>query len=187
VENVDDLQIIELYFQRDEQAIWETDIKYGGLCRTIAYNILRNHQDAEECVNDTYAGVWKAIPPVRPGSLRAFVGRIARNLSLKRLEFMERKKRSVYILVSFEELADVLPDERYAPGTEDEDVGKLISIFLRSQKEEIRGIFVRRYYFFDSIDEIARRYACTRGKVRNRLYYTRKKLREYLIREGVEI
>ena len=91
---MDDLRIIELYFGRDEQAIKETDAKYGKLCHSIAYNILNNHEDSEECVNDTYVGVWNAIPPTRPNNFMSFVCRIARNLSLKRLEFMKREKRS---------------------------------------------------------------------------------------------
>ena len=112
VNNMDDLRIIELYFERDEQAIKETDVKYGKLCHSIAYNILNNHEDSEECVNDTYVGVWNAIPPTMPNNFMSFVCRIARNLSLKRLEFMKREKRSADVLLSLDELASVLPDER---------------------------------------------------------------------------
>lgn len=184
---MDDPKIIELYFERDEQAIRETDAKYGRLCRSIAYNILNNHEDSEECVNDTYAGVWNAIPPTRPNNFMAFVCKIARNLSLKRLEFMKREKRSPEVLISLEELAAVLPDERYAPDASDQDVGKLISKFLRSQKEDIRNVFIRKYYFFDSVGEIAERYSFTESKVKNMLFYTRNKLKDYLIKEGVQI
>ena len=187
VDNIDDLRIIELYFERDEQAIKETDAKYGKLCRSIAYNILNNHEDAEECVNDTYVGVWNAIPPTRPNNLIAFVCKITRNLSFKRLEFVKRKKRSADVLLSLDELASVLPDGRYAPDVNDEDVGKLISKFLRTQKEEVRNVFIRKYYFFDSIGEIAERFGFTKSKVKNMLFYTRNKLRDYLIKEGVEI
>lgn len=184
---MDDPKIIELYFERDEQAIRETDAKYGRLCHSIAYNILNNHEDSEECVNDTYAGIWNAIPPTRPNNFMAFVCKIARNLSLKRLEFMKREKRSPEVLISLEELAAVLPDERYAPDASDEDVGKLISKFLRSQKEDIRNVFLRKYYFFDSVGEIAERYSFTESKVKNMLFYTRNKLKDYLIKEGVQI
>ena len=155
---MDDLRIIELYFERDEQAIKETDAKYGKLCHSIAYNILNNHEDSEECVNDTYVGVWNAIPPTRPSNFMSFICKIARNLSLKRLEFMQREKRSADVLLSSDELAAVLPDERYAPDVSDEDVGKLISKFLRTQKEDARNVFIRKYYFFDSIGEIAERF-----------------------------
>ena len=184
---MDDLKIIELYFERDEQAIKETDAKYGKLCHSIAYNILNNHEDSEECVNDTYVGVWNAIPPTRPNNFMSFVCKIARNLSLKRLEFMKREKRSADILLSLDELALVLPDERYAPDLNDEDVGKLISKFLRAQKKDVCNVFIRKYYFFDSIGEIAECFGFTESKVKNMLFYTRKKLRNYLIEEGVEI
>lgn len=184
---MDDLKIIELYFERDEQAIRETDAKYGKLCRSIAYNILNNHEDSEECANDTYWGVWNAIPPTRPNNFMAFVCKIARNLSLKRLEFMKREKRSQAVLVSLEELEAVLPDDRIAPDVSDEDLGKLISGFLRSQKKDARNVFIRKYYFFDSIGEIAERYSFKESKVKNMLFYTRNKLKDYLIKEGVEI
>lgn len=113
--------------------------------------------------------------------------KIARNLSLKRLEFMKRKKRSAEIILSLDELAAVLPDERYAPDVSDEDVGKLISKFLRSQEEYVRNVFIRKYFYFDSIREIAKRYSFTESKVKNMLFYTRNKLKDYLIKEGVEI
>ncbi len=184
---MDDLRIIELYFERDEEAIRETDLKYGRLCLSIAYNLLRSREDSEECVNDTYVGVWNAIPPTRPNNFMSFICKIARNLSLKRLEFKKREKRSADILISFEELADVLPDERFAPEISDEEVGRLISEFLRSQKESVANVFIRKYFFFDSIGEIAVRYSFTESKVKNMLFHTRNKLKDYLIKEGAEI
>ena len=184
---MDDMRIIELYFERNEQAIKETDLKYGKLCHSIAYNILNNREDSEECVNDTYVGVWNAIPPTRPNNFIAFICRITRNLSLKRLEFIKREKRSADVLLSFEELAAVLPDERYAPNISDEDIGKVISKFLRNEKEDAKNVFIRKYYFFDSIGEIAKRYSFTESKVKNMLFYTRNKLKDYLIKEGVGI
>ena len=184
---MDDQQIIDLYFDRNEQAITETDVKYGKLCHSVAYNILNNNEDSEECVNDTYIGVWNAIPPTRPNNFMAFVCRIARNLSLKRLEYLKREKRSADVILSLDELSAVLPDERYAPDVSDEDVGRLISQFLRTQKEDVRNVFIRKYYFFDSVKEIAERYSFTESKVKNMLFYTRNKLKDYLIKEGVEI
>ena len=184
---MDDPKIIELYFERNEQAIKETENKYGKLCQRIAYNILNDHEDAEECVNDTLSGIWNAIPPARPVNLMAFVSKIARNLSLKRLEFLSREKRCADMTVSLDELTDILPDERYVPDMSDEDVGKLISIFLHKQKKDVRKVFIRRYYFFDSIKEISEQFSFTESKVKNMLFNTRKKLKEYLIKEGVEI
>ena len=100
---------------------------------------------------------------------------------------MKRKKRSAEIILSLDELAAVLPDERYAPDVSDEDVGELISKFLRSQEEYVRNVFIRKYFYFDSIREIAKRYSFTESKVKNMLFYTRNKLKDYLIKEGVEI
>ena len=184
---MDDSKIIELYFERNETAIKETDLKYGKLCNRITYNILNNYEDAEECVNDTYVGVWNAIPPTRPNNFMSFVCRIARNISLKRLEFMKREKRSADVLISLQELEAVLPDDKYALDVSDEDIGKLISNFLYSQKEDVRNVFIRRYYFFDSIREIADNYSFSESKIKNMLFYTRNKLKDYLIKEGVEI
>lgn len=184
---MDDLSIIELYFSRDEQAIKETDQKYGKLCRKISYNILECKEDSEECVNDTYLGVWQAIPPARPRSLMAFVCAITRNLSLKRLESATAQKRSRSALVSLSELEDILPDESINDNLSDEVIGKLISRFLRRQKADVRNVFIRKYYFFDSISDISARYSFSESKVKNMLYHTRIKLREFLIKEGVQI
>ena len=184
---MDDLNIIELYFERNERAIRETDAKYGKLCYRIAYNILNNREDSEECVNDTYMGAWNAIPPARPDNFMAFLSKIARNLSLKRLEFLAREKRSAAIVLSLDELAGVLPDERFSPEASDEYVGVLISAFLRTQKADARNVFVRRYFFFDSIGEICARYSFTESKVKNMLFRTRNKLKEYLIKEGIDL
>ena len=184
---MEDQSIIDLYFARKEEAISETASKYGRLCHRIAYNILNNNEDSEECVNDTYSGVWNAIPPTRPDNLMAFVSRIARNLALKRLEYLKREKRSADVIVSLDELSEILPDERYAPGQDDSEVGKLISTFLRMQDPEVRKVFVRRYYFFDPISTIARQFSFTESKVKNMLFNTRRKLKNYLIKEGIEI
>ena len=184
---MEDERIVDLYFERNERAIKETDVKYGRLCYGIARNILSNHEDSEECVNDTYIGAWNAMPPTRPGCLKAFICRITRNLSLKKLEYLGREKRSSGITVSLDELAEVLPDERFSDRTGDEEAGALISTFLRAQKEDVRNVFVRKYFFFDSVEEIAARYSFTESKVKNMLFNTRRKLKEYLIKEGVEI
>ena len=184
---MEDPQIIELYFARDEQAIRETEVKYGKLCHRIAYNILNNREDAEECVNDTYVGVWNAIPPARPERFLPFVCKIARNLALKRLEFLTREKRSRAVLVSLHELEDVLPDDRIPPDLQDEEIGRLIGDFLREQKEDVRNVFVRKYFYFDSIAEIAERYAFTESKVKNMLFHTRNKLKVYLTKKGFDL
>lgn len=113
---MEDQQIIALYFQRQEQAIQETDRKYGRLCHGIAVNVLSDRQDSEECVNDTYLAVWHQIPPTRLMSFRAFLCGITRNLALKKLEWRQAAKRRCPGTVSLEELENLLPDERFAPG-----------------------------------------------------------------------
>lgn len=184
---MDDLMIIELYFARNEQAIKETDIKYGKLCFNMANNILFNDEDSEECVNDTYLSVWNKIPPTRPNNFRAFISKILRNLSMKKLEFNRALKRSQNVTISYTELEEVLPDTRTAPEWEYENLGKIISDFLQDEKEDARNVFIRKYYFFDSISDIAERYSFTESKVKNMLYHSRIKLREFLKKEGIEV
>ena len=184
---MDDLNIIELYFARDEQAIKETDAKYGKLCHSIAYNILNNNEDSEECVNDTYIGVWNAIPPTRPNNFMAFLCKITRNISLKRIEAMARQKRSQATIVTLDELAEILPDESIGENISNDNLTELISDFLRKEKADVRNVFIRKYYFFDSVGDISKRYSFTEDKVKSMLYHTRKKLKDYLIKEGVEI
>ena len=184
---MDDLMIIELYFARNEQAIKETDIKYGKLCFSMANNILSNDEDSEECVNDTYLSVWNKIPPTRPNNFRAFICKIVRNLSMKKLEFNRALKRTQNVTVSYTELEEILQDTRTAPEWEYENLGKIISDFLQHEKEDARNVFIRKYYFFDSISDIAERYSFTESKVKNMLYHSRNKLRECLKKEGIEV
>ncbi|HHV97467.1 MAG TPA: sigma-70 family RNA polymerase sigma factor [Clostridiaceae bacterium] len=184
---MDDLMIIELYFARDEQAIKETDVKYGKLCYNLANNILGNNEDSEECVNDTYLSVWNKIPPTRPNNFMAFICKIVRNLSMKKLDFNRALKHTQNITASFSELEEILSYTRTVPNCEYEELGKLISNFLRQEKEDARNVFIRRYYFFDSISDIASRYSFTESKVKNMLYRSRNKLREYLKKEGIEV
>lgn len=184
---MDDLMIIELYFARDEKAITETDIKYGRLCFTVAINILGNDEDSDECVNDTYLSVWNKIPPTRPNNFMAFICKITRNLSIKRLDYNKARKRSPKSIVSFSELEDVLPDNHIAPDVENAEIGKLISGFLNREKPDSRAVFIRKYWFFDSVSDIAARYSFSESKVKNMLYHSRKKLRDYLRKEGVEV
>lgn len=184
---MEDLEIIALYTRRDEGAIAQTDAKYGKLCRRVAIGILGDAGDAEECVNDAYLGVWNAIPPARPDSLMAFIARITRNLSLKRVEAMSRQKRAAAALLSLDELAEVLPDESIADDFRDEDIGAAISRFLGAERETVRNVFIRKYYYFDSIGEIAKRYGYTEAKVKSMLFHTRSRLKKYLIKEGIEL
>lgn len=184
---MDDRQIIELFFARDENAIRETDRKYGKLCFHVADNLLGNREDAEECVNDTYLALWNRIPPTRPDRFTAFLCGITRNLSLKKLEASNAKKRSAEAEISFSELETAIPDDRFAPGMTDEEVGRLISAFLRSEKKLDRVVFLRRYWFFDSVGTIAEMYALSESNVKSKLFRTRNRLRDYLKKEGFDL
>jgi len=185
---MEDKSIIELYFARNEQAINETSAKYGKLCYSIAHNILNNNEDTEECVNDTYLALWNTIPPAHPENLLPYIYKIVRNISFDKLDFSLREKRSKNnIVVSLSELEYVLSDDGMRTDISTEELGHLISKFLKSQKEDTRNVFIRKYFFFDSISDISKRYSFTESKVKNMLYHTRKKLKDYLQREGIRL
>lgn len=186
---MEDSAIIDLYWQRDQSAISETDVKYGSFLRNISWNILRSHGDAEECVNDTYLRTWNAIPPTRPSAFQAWLGRIARNLSLDRWKQSKAQKRggdSMEILLG--ELDECVPAPRGTEqALEDQELADLISAFLQTLPAESRIIFLQRYWCGQDLDDIARKLDCGQGKVKSSLFRTRKALRAYLRQEGVAI
>lgn len=184
---MEDREIIDLYFARDEQAIAQTETKYGRICMSIAGNTLHSREDSEECVNDTYLTAWNLIPPERPRKFPAYLAKIVRNLSLKYLERSQARKRSPEPTLSFEELSFILPDERISDIMEEQQLGWIISDFLRTEKEEARRVFLRKYWFFDSISEIAQRYGYSENKVKSMLLRTRNRMREYLRKEGFDV
>lgn len=184
---MEDIQIVMLYFDRSESAISESDRKYGKILRSLSFSYLSSREDAEECVNDTYAGIWNAIPPARPDNLTAFVCRVARNLALKRLASLSRQKRDRAMTVSLSELEEILPDECIANGRDEGEIAALISDFLRTEKVDARNVFIRKYYFFDSVETIARQYGFSQSKVKSMLYHTRNRLKEYLKGENITI
>ncbi len=184
---MEDFQIIKLYFARDEMAIKETEYKYGCLCFRIAHNILFNIEDTEECVNDTYLGAWNAIPPKNPNNFMAFICKITRNLSLKRLDYNMAHKRTPELIASFDELEWVLSDNQIEDKVCDEDIGAAISKFLKTELAENRNIFIRKYWFCDSIKTISEEYGFSEEKVKSMLYRTRNRLKDYLVKEGIAI
>lgn len=185
---MNDERIIELFFERSEQAIKELDKKYGRVCYGVSYNILNNRQDAEECVNDAYLGAWNSIPPARPSRLLAFVCKIVRNISLRRYEQNTAAKRNSRYDVVMEELEDCLAS---AATVEEElaesELTEVIESFLDSLSKENRVIFMRRYWFSDTYAHIAKRVGLTEKNVSVRLTRIRKELREYLSERGVLI
>lgn len=184
---MEDRWIIDLFFERKEEALAQTQAKYGRLCYKIAYNILKDRADTEESVSDAYLQLWNKIPPERPNNFMAFVCKIVRNLSLKKLEYNSAKKRSSHAVVSMSELEETLPDHRYAQEIEDESLGKLINEFLHGEKEAARNVFIRRYYFYDDIADIAEQYGFSPSKVKSMLFHSRNKLRKFLTEKGVYV
>ena len=185
---MDDDKIIELYWEREENAIKETSLKYGRLCTYIARNILSNCEDSEECVNDTYLAVWNVIPDARPKRFSAFISRITRNLALKKFEYISAAKRNPATITSLEELGDCISGvDSVESEVEKRRIENTIDRFLWEQNEERRNIFIRRYWYFDSIDNICKCTGFTQSKIKSMLYEMRKKLRKYLEREGIEV
>ena len=185
---MDDNKIIELYWERTEEAIKETSIKYGRLCTHIAENILACHEDSEECVNDTYLAVWNAIPTERPHTFSAFISRITRNLALKKYEYISAAKRNPNAITSLDELGDcVSGTESIETEIEKREIESFINQFLWKQPEEKRHIFIRRYWYFDSIEIICKNTGFSQSKVKSMLYEMRQKLKKYLESEGIEV
>jgi len=182
---MEDEAIIQLYFDRAERAIAETKQKYGRLCRSIAYGILRSSEDAEECENDTYWSAWDAMPPARPSVLSAFLGKITRNLSLDRYEYLHAQKRGGGEIPSLlDELAECVPDTGSADVLSDLALKELLNGFLSGLGEDARRIFLRRYWFGDSVAEIAARYRFSVSKVKMSLLRSRRELEQILQKEG---
>jgi len=185
---MEDEKIIALYWDRNEDAIRETSSKYGRLFFRIAANLLRSREDREECVNDTYLGLWNSIPKERPSAFSVFACRITRNLALKKFEYLSAAKRNPEAVCSFAELADCISGrESVENEAEARRIEQLIDGFLLQLGEEKRNIFLRRYWYFDSIDEICRRTGYGKSKIKSMLLRIRQKLREHLEREGVEL
>lgn len=184
---MDDQQIIDLYWTRSERAISETAGKYGPFLWRIAWNILRSHGDAEECVNDTYLRTWNAIPPTRPTAFQAWLGRITRNLSLDRWKAARAQSRGGdQMEVLLGDLDDCVPAPRGTEtALEDQEIAALISAFLRQLPAERRVIFLRRYWYGQDLAAIAQERGCTVGKVKSSLFRTRNALRVYLEKEEV--
>lgn len=183
---MEDEKIIELFFRRSEQAIGELDAKYGSFCHRLSYNILNDRQDAEECVNDAYLGVWNAIPPANPDPLPAYLARIVRNLSLKAYYRNKAAKRNSGYETAMEELENCLA----APDTVEtelaaRELARILEGFLDTLTKENRVIFMRRYWFSDSYRDIAGQMGLTEKNVSVRLTRIRRRMKDYLTEREV--
>ncbi len=182
-----DGQIVDLYWARDERALAETEAKYGGYCLAIARNILSDGADAEECVNDTWLGAWNAMPDARPNALAAFLGKITRRLALDRWRAKYAAKRGGgEVPLVLDELAECAPagegpEEALAARV----LAEAVNAFLRSLPPVEMGVFLRRYWYLESVKDTAQRLGFSQSKVKSMLARTRRKLKDYLEKEGL--
>ena len=179
-----DTDIIALYWDRDEKAIMESQKAYGNYCITVAMNILASKADAEECVNDTWLKAWQSIPPAKPLDLKAFLGRITRNLSLDRFRAQRRQKRNRDLEVAMEELSEAIP---LPDDTQDSLLKQLLGEFLSKTDPLNRRLFVGRYWHNYTVAKLARHYGLTENAVSHRLSRTRTALKEFLEKEGYRV
>ncbi len=182
-----DAEILDLYWDRNERAIEETQKSYGKYCYSIAFRILHDREDSEECLNDTWLRAWNAMPPKRPGRLGLFLGTITRNLSFDKWKYKNAMKRgSGGMEVELEELLECIPA---ASSTEDAveaaELERIINDFLHTLSEQECNVFLRRYWYVEEYNEIAKRYQMKLNTVKTSLFRTRKKLKNYLEQEGV--
>ena len=185
---MEDVQIIDLYWLRDESAIRETDIKYGGFCHRMAMNILHSFQDSEECVSDAYGRCWDTMPPQRPNSLRAYLGAILRNLSISRYRAEHAQKRFGGAELLLSELGECVPSPENVQRTvEAGELGALIRDWLLQLEKEERALFVRRYWNGDSVKDLAGELGLRPNAVTKRLLRLRESLRRELEREGISV
>jgi len=182
---MEDTEIIELYMERSESAIQETDKKYNAFLKGLIYNILRDNLDTEEIIDDTYMGAWNAIPPTIPNSLKHFLSRIARNLSFDRLDYRLAGKRNAL----FVELDECIPDMRQNVERiwEAKEIGDLLNGYLGTLERKNCAVFLGRYYYSCSISELAEQYSLTQRQVKYMLSKARDGLRVYLEKEGVAV
>lgn len=186
---MDDSQIVQLYWDRNEQAISATAEKYGNYCTSIARNILDNKEDVEECVNDTYLSAWNSMPPHRPSVLSTFLGKITRNLSLNKYKHNCAQKRGGNeVTLVLNELEDFVSGiDNTETDIAAKELQKELDRFLDSLPKQKRGLFVRRYWYMDSVSELAKRFKMSENRVSVVLNRIRKQLRTYLLERGYQI
>ena len=173
---MDDSKIMELFFARNEDAIKHTDDTYGRRLFHLADNIVHNDRDAEESVNDTYMKAWDTIPPQRPEHFFAYIAKICRNFALKRIDWQKAKKRNAEVVTLTQEMENCIPDTYRDIEADERELGRILDAFLRTLTPENQMVFLRRYWYVDTIAEIAVRYGISESAVQMRLNRTRSKL-----------
>ena len=179
-----DSEIVKLFLDRDESAPAEAEKQYGGYCLYIARNVLRDVRDAEECLNDALLAAWESIPPQQPDNLKLYLAKLVHEAALDRRRRNNAQKRRPDSLASFDEIEELVADCGAETAIGELELSQLISDFLRSRAETERNVFIRRYWYYDSVGAICRRYGFGRSKVKMMLKRTRDSLAEYLRKEG---
>lgn len=182
---MEDAAIISLFLARKEEAIRQTDAAYGKKLYVLAKNIVLTHEDAEESVSDTYWKAWETIPPQMPTHFFAYLAKICRNFALGRLDWKNAARRKAEVVTLTQEMEACIPDKGRGGELEGKELTRLINAFLGEISQESRQIFMRRYWYMDTVAEIAQRYGITESKVKSRLHRTRDKLRSYLAKEEI--
>lgn len=184
---MEDAQIIDLYLARDEDAIRQTDVRYGRKLFSLADRFLHNPEDSEESVSDTYMKTWETIPPHKPTYFYGYLAKLCRHFALGKLDWKAAAKRKAEVFSLSDEMALCIPDRRKDAEVDAKEIGSAINCFLENLPQESRVIFLRRYWFCDAVSEIAGRYGISESKVKMRLHRTRAQLAEYLNKEGIYI
>lgn len=184
---MEDTHILDLYFARNEEAIRQTDAVYGRKLYRLADRILQDAMDSEEAVSDTYMKAWETIPPQRPDFFYAYLAKICRFFALGKLDWKMAAKRRAEVVSLTEEMALCIPDRRKEAEVTAQEIGRAMNAFLAELPQESRLIFLRRYWFCDTIAEIAERYGISQSKVKMRLHRTRTQLANYLNKEGIGV
>lgn len=184
--SIGDKEIIALFSSSDQRAVSEFRDKYGDLCLSIALNILHNMEDAEECINDVYISLWNGIPP-SVENFKAYVCKITKNLAISKFRYNSAEKRNNDLNISLSDLEETVADPTCQTALKENELGEIISRFLRAENPVQRNVFIRRYWFMDSIKDIAANYSFSESKVKSMLFHSRNKLKKFLKKEGIDI
>lgn len=184
---MEDCEILELYFARDESAIKETANTYGKRLDSLSFGILKDTEDAKEAVNETYLKTWNTIPPQRPSHFYAFIAKICRHLCFGILDYQKAQKRNAELVTLPEELENCIPDKLSKTEFTDNEIGEILTAFLKTLSDDNRRIFLRRYWFCNSVSEIAEMFHLSESKVKTSLHRIRNKLKTHLETEGISV
>ena len=184
---MNDEQIIQLFFTRNEDAIRQTDDRYGAKLTRLSENIVGSREDAQECVNDTYFKAWDTIPPTKPVHFFAYLAKICRHLAFDRLDWNNAAKRKAEVVALTQEMEGCIPDASQDARIEARELGRLLDAFLRTLTPENQMVFLRRYWYADTVAQIAARYGIGQSAVQMRLSRTKGKLAVYLAKEGIQV